>query len=224
MPKAYSVDLRWRAVWLHVVRGMNPAGIADMPFMAERSVYRYLALFNSTGSVDPKEHNSGPREVLSDLEQFTILQSLIHKPTLHLNEVQEKLFETTGTWVHQSTICRAIKKQGTRKKAQYIALQQSEVKRIEFMAEISAFDPNMLIGIDETGSDRHNEIRKYGYSLKGKPARTFQLRIGGKRLSAIPIMTTNGLEDVYITTGSVNGDEFQHFLCKCLLRTNTPTI
>ena len=27
--------------------------------MAERSVYRYLALFNSTGSVNPKEHNSG---------------------------------------------------------------------------------------------------------------------------------------------------------------------
>jgi len=33
---------------------------------------------------------------------------------------------------------------------------------VEFMAEVSAFDPNMLIWIDETGSDRRNEIRKYG--------------------------------------------------------------
>ena len=186
--------------------------------MSERSVYRYLALFQSTGSVDPKEHNSGPRKVLNDLEQFTILQSLIHKPTLYLSEIQEKLFETTGTWVHESTICRSIKQQGfTRKTVQYIALQQSESKRIEFMAEVSVFNPDMLIWIDETGSDRRNAIRKYGYSLRGTPARTCQLRVGGKRLSAIPVMTTNGLEDAFLTTGSVNGDEFEHFICQYVL-------
>ena len=82
MPKAYSVDLRWRAVWLHVVSGMSSAEIAVVLFMAERSVYRYLALFHATGSVDPKEHKSGPGKVLNDLEQFTIMQSLIHKPML----------------------------------------------------------------------------------------------------------------------------------------------
>ena len=27
----------------------------------------------------------------------------------------------------------------------------------------------------------------------------------------------NGIEDVYITDGSVNGDMFQHFFCKCVL-------
>ena len=58
---------------------------------------------------------------------------------------------------------------------------------------------------------------KHRYSLKGTPACTCQLRIGGKWLSAIPVMTTNGIEDVYVTTGSVNGDVFQHFLCKCVL-------
>ena len=84
------------------------------------------------------------------------------------------------------------------------------------MAEVSAFDQIMFIWIDETGSDRRHEIRKFGYALKGTPARTYQLRIGGKRLSAIPVMTTNGIEDVYVTTGSVNGDVFQHFLCKCV--------
>jgi len=94
MPKAYSEDLTWRAVWLHVVCEMSPADIANVLFMAERSVYRYLVLFHATGSVEPKEHNSGPDKVLNDLEQFTIMQSLIHKPTLYLSDVQEKLFET----------------------------------------------------------------------------------------------------------------------------------
>ena len=55
------------------------------------------------------------------------------------------------------------------------------------MAEISLFHPDMLIWIDETGSDRRNSIRKYGYSLRGIPARVFQLHVGGKRISAIGV-------------------------------------
>ena len=45
-------------------------------------------------------------------------------------------------------------------------------------------------------------------------ARTCQLRIRGKRLSAIPVMTTNGLEDVYVTANSVNGGKFEYFIGK----------
>ena len=125
-----------------MAHGMShTAKIAEVLFIAERSVCCYLAIFNSTGTVDAKDYKSGPSELLSDLDQFTILQSLIHKPTLRLNEIQDKLFETTGMWVSASTICRTIKKQGfTRKKVQYIALQQSEIMRIQYMAGVSAFD------------------------------------------------------------------------------------
>ena len=105
--------------------------------MSERSVQRYLAIFHSTGSVDPKKPKTGPGELLTELEQLSILRYLIYSPTLHLLEVQEKLFEETGTSVSTSTICPTIKKQGcTRKKAQCIALQQSEVGRAKYMAEV----------------------------------------------------------------------------------------
>ena len=98
-----------------------------------------------------------------------------------------------------------------------IALQQSEARRIQYMAEISLFHPDMLIWIDETGSDRRNSIRKYGYSLRGTPAQVFQLRVGGKCISAIPILTTHGIEDVYTSTETINGERFEDFLCQCLL-------
>ena len=48
-----------------------------------------------------------------------------------------------------------------------IALQRSEQKRIEYMAEMSLFNPDMFIWIDETGSDRRKSVRKYGYALRG---------------------------------------------------------
>ena len=53
---------------------------------------------------------------------------------------------------------------------QFVALQCSMEMQAWFMAEISIFDPQMLIWVDETGSARRNSVRAYGYSLKGMRA------------------------------------------------------
>ena len=100
-------------------------------------------------------------------------------------------------------------KEFTRKKVQVIALQQSEQRRIEFIVQVAAsYNPDMFIWINETGSDRRNSIRKYGYSLRGITPRICQLHVSGKRISAIPVLTTRDIEDLYLTSGSVNGDRF----------------
>ena len=86
MPKSYSEDLRWRAIWLSIVRGMNVSEVAGVLFMCERSVQRYLALFHSTGSVAPKQRSGGPGKILTDFEEVCLLQALIHTPTAFLHE------------------------------------------------------------------------------------------------------------------------------------------
>ena len=93
MPKSYSEDLRWRAVWLAVVRGLSVREIASVLFMCEKLVHRYLSLFHSTGSIAPKQHTGGPSKTLNDFEQFTVLRTLIHHPTAYLHEVQDHLFK-----------------------------------------------------------------------------------------------------------------------------------
>ena len=98
-----------------------------------------------------------------------------------------------------------------------IALQRSESLRIEYMAEICMYSPDMFIWIDETGSDRRKEIRRHGYSLRGIPPSPCQLRVSGTCISAIPVMTTRGIESVYTTTGSVNGGNFDDFVCMHVL-------
>ena len=218
MPKSYSEDLRWRAVWLSIVRGITPSEIAEVLFMSKRSIQRYLSLFHSTGSVAPRERRGGCGKILTELEQLTVIQSLIHTPSLFLHEIQSQLYDTTGKWIHPSTICRTIHQLNfTHKSIQTIALQQNEEARIRFMAEVSMYHPDMFIWIDETGSDRRNSIRSYGYSLRGMRAIGHDLRVSGKRISAIPVLTTRGVEDVYTTTGSVNGEVFEHFICRHVL-------
>ena len=194
MPKSYAEDLRWRAIWLHMVRGMCVSDIAEMLFMCKRSVQRYLALFYSTGPVAPKESSGGPVRILNEHEQMFILQTLIHTPAVFLHEIQSQLYNSTGKWIHPSTICRTIHKHKfTRKKVQTIALQRSEEARITFIAEISAYNPDMFIWVDETGSDRRKSIRQYGYALRGMRPICHHLSVGGKRVSAIPVLTTRGI-------------------------------
>ena len=64
----------------------------------------------------------------------------------------------------------------------------------------------MLVWVDEMGSDRRNAIRSYGYSLRGMRAQSYQFRVGGGRISAVGIMTTEGIEDAYLTENNVDGE------------------
>ena len=71
------------------------------------------------------------------------------------------------------------------------------------------FDSSLCLWIDETGCDQRNALRSYGYSIRGQD---FNLKFRGKRYSAISILSTEGIEDTYITEESVNGDIFLDFV------------
>ena len=69
------------------------------------------------------------------------------------------------------------------------------------MAEISVFEPHMLVWVDETGSDQRNSIPTYGYSLRGMRAVRHQLKVSGQRINDIGVISTAGVEDVYLHEG-----------------------
>ena len=94
---------------------------------------------------------------------------------------------------------------------------ESEEQRLEFKEEMDYLAASMLVWIDECGSSRRNEVRKHGYSLRGLTPTSYKLVCHGQRLSAIPVVTTRGIEDVFITTKSVNGDLFLQFVEQCLV-------
>ena len=186
----YSDDLRWRIVWLRIARDMEPREIAYLLCIGESTVCHYTQRFYENGSVSPTEYHHGPHKLLNEFEQVTVMQSLLNKPSMYLGEVCDELFKATGHEVHPSTICRTIHSLGfTRQKLRKVALQQSEDKRGEFLAEMAFLDPSMFVWLDETGSDRHNNIHRYGYGLRGITPVDHQLRIGGNRVSAIGVMS-----------------------------------
>jgi len=81
------------------------------------------------------------------------------------------------------------------------------------MAEISFYNPDMIIWLDEAGCDRRHSTRKLSYGIRGMTRRDHSLLTRGERYSAIAIMSVEGLLDVQLAEGTVN--ESDHHLPLC---------
>lgn len=186
--------------------------------ISDRTVRRYVRLFEQTGDIQPRIRRSGPPKLLGEFEQLVLLRIIAENTGIYLHEIQAKLQTMFGVAVSPSTICRTLKYMGcTRQVVQHIALQRSDELRASFMSEVSVYDPTMLVWIDESGCDRRNCVRKRAYGIRGMTPRDHRLLIRGTRYSAIPVMTHEGIADVYLFEGTVNGAKFEQFIRCCLL-------
>lgn len=209
---------RWRIVWMRYYKEMDCKEIAELLYVSVLSVYRVLDRYNEYGTVAPVYHRSGPMPLLGKPEEFSVMESLLAQPEIYLSELQSELFHNTGTWASISTIFRTIQRLGfSRKKLKQIVLRRSDSLRAEFMEEMSYLPADMIIWLDETGSDKHSEHRKFGYHLRGITPTSYRIAIRGKRMSCIAAMSTRGMEDVDIYEGSINGDIFTRFIAQSLV-------
>ena len=218
MPVPLSTDLRWQIVWLHHYKELDNIDIADLLYVHITTVRRIINLFDTSGDVAPVSYKPGPKRMLSEPEEYTIIELLLANPGIYLDELQQELYQSTGTWASISTIFRTIHRLDfTRKKLRHVALQQSDTKRAGFIEEMSYIGANMIVWLDETDSDRRNARTRYGYHLRGMIPTNFRLTVHGKRLSSIGIVSVRGNEDVDTYEGSINGDTFCDFVQRCLV-------
>ena len=218
MPKAISDDLRWRIIWRHYFNQEEAEQVAKYFYVSVKTVKRLTILYNHTGNVAPTTQKHGPKRVLTEAEELTVLNCLLGNPGVYLEEVQQNLFDKCGTWVSKSTLCRGAKRMGlNRKKMRKIATQRSDITRASFMLQVETMHADMFVWVDETGSDKRNAMRHYAYSLRGVTPINYCPYIPGRRISAISAITTRGVEDVYLAEGGVNGETFCDFIRKCLL-------
>lgn len=218
MPTPYPVELRWRIVWSYLTHNHSVADIASHFCICERTVWRYIKLFRQTGDVEPQQQHHGPQKLLGSLEQLTLLHIILENHGIYLDEIQTKFLNLFGVLISTAAICRTLRLMGcTRQVMRHVALQRSDTLRARFMADIAIYDPKMFLWLDETGCDRRNTLCKYGYSLRGIPICDQRLLVRGKRYFAIPIVSLDGIHDVYVTEGTVNGDKFADFVQSCLL-------
>ena len=102
---------------------------------------------------------------LSDMDHFhslVTMNNLLENTGIYLHEIQGKLYDHFGATVCVATICKTLRRMGCcRSVIRHIALQRSDELRGRFIAEISIYEPEMIIWIDESGCDRRNSTSDY---------------------------------------------------------------
>lgn len=211
---AYGEDLRWKMVWQREGLRLTYSRIASNLNVDKSTVMRVLRAFQLTGHVGKKSYptNRAYRELTASAKLF-IMNIVIERPGIYLKEIKKELKDFMMLDISISAICKFLKNNGfTRQKLCTVATQQDTFLREKFILDVSLYSPNMFVFVDETGADQRNCFRKYGYSLRGKPAVNNTLLFRGERISAIACMSINGLIDVKMLRESSTGDVFYDFV------------
>lgn len=207
----YGKDLRWRVIWQRIALDLPFRTIANNLCIAVGTAHN---IFEATGEVDPK--HATRRDSLQKLDchhRLYVVGLVLASPDLRLKEIVDKVLEITGVSVDISTICRLLAQHGfTRKKLQHVALQRTMELRSFFMASVYTFPTEMFVWIDESGSDSKDQLRRYGYALRGERAVCRRLLVRGRRVSAIAAISSDGLTALELTDGTVDGDVFFDFV------------
>lgn len=216
---AYSEDLRWKIVWQALALELPVKQIATNMCVDQTTVRRIVGKFEATGQVQKKSYPVDKAfRKLNEPAQFFILYLVLDRPGIYLREIQSELLLQLGLDVTVSAICKFLDRAGlTRQRIRIYAIQRDETLRAQFASDVSLYSRDMIIFLDETGTDRRDTFRKKGYSLRGRPARAQKLLVRGEHISAICLMSTEGMLACDVVSGSVDGDRFLEFVENSLL-------
>ena len=211
---AYSKDIALRVVWMRLGMNLSFRSIAYRLQIGLGSAYRLYQRFERTGSfLAPKRSDRPQCKKLDEQHELFILALLMENPGLYLVEMCLKIQEVTGTTVSGATVCRLLRKHGyTRKKIRQVAKQRSEELRGLFMARVLQFPREFFVWLDETGSDNRDQIRKFGYSLRGVTPVYNRYIVRGTRISSVVAMASQGVLTHDFVTGTMNGEKFFDFV------------
>jgi transposase len=214
----YGKDLRWRMVYQRLAMNLELADIASNLNVSISTVSRTIALFMKTGSVAPRKKICRINFCFTEEEELLIIGLIFEHPSMYLDEIVREIVDLLGIEVSLSTVCRLLKRYGiTRKKVRQVAQQRCYTLRGMYIAHIYNFDLNMLVWLDETGTDKRDQLRKYGYALRGVTPHYHRLLSRGQRINAIACMCKEGLVALELVNGNVNGDIFYDFVRGCLI-------
>jgi len=142
-----------------------------------------------------------------------VIGLVMGKPSFYLGEICQEIIQMLQIEVSPSLLCRLLKRYGmTRKKIRQVAKQRSESLRGGFRAQTFLFRREMFVWVDETGTDRKDNIRKFGYSLRATPPECHRILCRGERLNAITALSSAGIVAVEFTKQTVTGEAFFDFL------------
>lgn len=118
MPRAYSQDLRWRAIWLTEIMGFHMDEVSILLQMSKKTISRYIRKFRMLGHVDTAVIGRPYACIaMHPHEELVIMEVLLQHPERTLPEIVQEVYQETGSEYACSTLHYYLKRNNiTRKK------------------------------------------------------------------------------------------------------------
>ena len=118
MPRSYSQDLRWRAIFLTEIVGLSVEEVSFYLQLSQKTISRYENKFRTMRNVSTAVIGR-PYGCISihPHKEFVIMESLLQYPEKTIAEMVEHAYSETGSEYACSTLYRYLKRNSiTRKK------------------------------------------------------------------------------------------------------------
>ena len=118
MPRAYSQDLRWRAIWLTEIMGFQIDEVSVLLQMSKTTISRYRQKFHRIGNVDTAVIGRPYSCIaMQPHEELVIMEVLLQHPEKTISKVVQEVYQETGSEYACSTLHYYLKRNNiTRKK------------------------------------------------------------------------------------------------------------
>ena len=118
MPAPYSEDLHWRVIWFRLFGGHSEEETCFYLGISKWTLWHYLQSYILSGNVAPQRMGRPLGRVqFQSREELVIMEAVLEKPTVTLNEILEEIYRSTGSEFALSAIHYYLKRNGiTRKK------------------------------------------------------------------------------------------------------------
>lgn len=208
-----SLDMRWRAIVLTYVYGIEAADVATVLGISARSITRWYKLFKENGNVLPRLLAARTARWPGECVLF-VSDYVSSHPCFYLEELQEALkkrFPQLNT-VSMPTICRVLRFDLNLSRKVFTKRARESVR-----SEIQAYyeklqpfysGPDQLVFIDEKAKDGRNVLRRYAWSRRGTPAIVSTPFNQGDRLSVVAAMDVTGFMAWGTTSGTFDRYKF----------------
>ena len=64
--------------------------VSQLLLVSTRTVQRYCHKFSSTGDLEPQQHRNGPRSILSDFDQLSLVNLVLTRPGIYLYKLLQR--------------------------------------------------------------------------------------------------------------------------------------
>ncbi|XP_073237791.1 uncharacterized protein [Porites lutea] len=217
MVASYSLNLRWRVVYL-LVQGFTVERVARLLHVGKTFVKKIRNLYQNTKTVHYQSRPGRVRQLEDCFSHLDLAQDVLfirrviqQYPEIYEDEIQEWIQFALGKTIHVSTIAKLLKKMGfTRRKLNTIAKERDERSRAMYRRRIAQFSREQLLFIDESAKDERTFQRRYTRELQG----TGRLSVKGNftrgtRYSVLSAISTQGVIASHVITGAYNRGQFE---------------